>query len=133
MTFEDQQVVADEVYFYRLRLRALDGSLSFTKPVLVRTSRGRWGTHLLQPREPPGGGPVEIRYSIGDPSSPVLLTIYDVRGHRIHNLRQGIRQPGLHMVQWNRRNSSGVRVGRGLYFVSMQAGDRHQARKLILR
>ena len=133
MSFEDKNVTADEVYFYRLRMTALDGTVSYTKPVLVRTARQGLGSRLLPAREPPDGHAVEIRYALGTPTSPVLLSIYDVRGRRIQTFRQGFRAAGTHLVRWNRRDNQGSKVVRGLYFVRLEAGPVRQARKLILR
>ena len=84
-------------------------------------------------REPPDGQAVEIRYALGTPTSPVLLSIYDVRGRRIQTFRQGFRAAGTHLVRWNRRDNQGVKVVRGLYFVRLEAGPVRQARKLLLR
>ena len=134
MTFEDPSVEEGEVYFYRIRMIALDGTVSHTKPVLVRTAHQRHGARLLTPREPPDGNGIELRYALASPTSPVQLSIYDVRGRRIQTLRQGFQQAGTHRVRWNRLDAGGSRVAHGLYFVRLEAGSAlHAARKLILR
>jgi hypothetical protein len=133
MSFEDASVLADEVYFYRLRMVALDGSTSYSKAVIVRTSRHGLDSRLLPEREPPDGSGIDIRYSLATATAPVLLSIYDVRGRRIQTFRQGFREAGTHQVHWNRRDAAGSTVARGLYFVQLAAGPLRQARKLIVR
>ena len=60
------------------------------------------------------------------------LTIYDVNGHEVNRLIDGIRDKGSHTVEWMGRNSKGRPVESGIYFYSLRSGSLRETRKMIL-
>ena len=63
----------------------------------------------------------------------VSLYIYDVQGKRIHAKTLGYRKAGSHTAYWDGRNAAGEPVASGIYFYSIQAGDFHATRKMLIR
>ena len=64
-------------------------------------------------------------------SLPVEAVLFDLRGKRIATLIRKRLPPGVHVVYWNGRGSSGVPVPAGLYFLRVRAGNRTAVRKLV--
>jgi hypothetical protein len=62
----------------------------------------------------------------------VHIAIYDVRGHRVATLADAQYEAGTHHVAWHGRDDRGDRVASGTYFVTLDAGDTHLRRSLVL-
>jgi hypothetical protein len=62
----------------------------------------------------------------------VRIRIYDIHGRMIRRLFDERLQPGEHGVTWDGRNEGGSRVGSGLYFYWIQAGEINERQKLVL-
>jgi hypothetical protein len=76
------------------------------------------------------GESLEIRYSIGS-KSHVRLEVFDVAGRRIRTLVAGVREPGEYRAHWDRVDSAGTRVARGIYVVRLIAGNESVTRKVV--
>lgn len=63
----------------------------------------------------------------------VSLYIYDTQGRRIYAKTLGYRKAGSHTAHWDGRNAAGEPVASGVYFYSIQAGDFHATRKMLIR
>ena len=63
----------------------------------------------------------------------VSLYIYDAQGRHIYAKTLGYRKAGSHIAYWDGRNAVGETVASGIYFYSIQAGDFHATRKMIIR
>ena len=67
----------------------------------------------------------------------VVLTIYDVRGSVVRELRLGHQPVGVYRSRgraayWDGRNESGEPVASGVYFYTLKAGDFTATRKLLI-
>jgi hypothetical protein len=62
----------------------------------------------------------------------VILKIYNLRGQRIKTLVDKIEGPGYYKVHWNGRDDRGERVGSGVYFYRIEAGDFMSTKKLVV-
>lgn len=62
----------------------------------------------------------------------VQLRIYDLAGRLVRTLDDREREPGLHEVVWDGRDTRGVRVASGVYFCRLEAGGSVDAKKLVL-
>lgn len=90
--------------------------------------------YILFPPFPNPFNPVtEISYDIPI-ASPIIINIYNVLGHNIITLFDGIQQPGQHTITWNATN-----IPSGIYFCRMSAripsgdaGEFKQVQKIIL-
>ena len=78
-----------------------------------------------------------IPYQLAKPAE-VTLTIYDVRGLVVRELKLGYQAAGFYQsrseaIYWDGRNAFGEKVASGLYFYTLKAGDFTATRKLLIR
>ncbi len=62
----------------------------------------------------------------------ISLQIFDISGRLVKTLLNESRDAGEYTVQWDATNSQGQRVGSGIYFYKITAGDFQQVRKMML-
>jgi hypothetical protein len=129
MQFADTGVEPGRDYWYRLVLVAHDGSRSVSGPVLAHT--GALRTTLQAAFESPGEDGVQLRYAVARADAAVELSIHDVRGRLLWTLRDA-GTTHVREARWDRRDRSGARVPRGVYFVRMQAEDAQASRKVLV-
>ena len=72
-----------------------------------------------------------IKYSITEPAF-VKLCIYDINGTLVKTLFEGNQSAGSYQTIWNGENSSGIKVGSGVYFYRILANSFVQTKKMIL-
>ena len=72
-----------------------------------------------------------IRYSIPE-LAYLKLSIYDINGILVKTLQDGNQSAGKYETVWDGKNSSGNKVGSGVYFYRIQANSFIQTRKMIL-
>jgi hypothetical protein len=74
---------------------------------------------LLQNYPNPFNPTTKINYQL-PASSFISLKIYDILGREIITLVNEEQAAGLHAVQWNGNNSTGLKVGSGVYFYQLK-------------
>lgn len=109
-----------------------DGGQAIAGPVRATTARPARSTGLQAAYERADGEAVEVRYSLGAQSALVRLGVYDLRGRCVRVLLDEARAAGEYVQIWNRRDRSGARVARGVYFVRLLAGSERASRKVLL-
>jgi len=63
----------------------------------------------------------------------VSLGVYDVNGRMVRLLYDDFfMKPGVHVVDWDGTDSHGVRLGAGMFFLRLEAGERTDAAKIVL-
>ncbi len=62
----------------------------------------------------------------------VVLDIYNLLGQRVRRLYDGPAPAGYLDLMWDGRDGSGRKVGSGVYFYKVEAGDFRQVRKMVL-
>lgn len=72
-----------------------------------------------------------IKYEIPD-LLDVTIQIYDVLGRKIYNSKKENLNPGNYQFIWNGINELGNKVGTGIYFLQIQAGNNLHTQKLLL-
>jgi hypothetical protein len=72
-----------------------------------------------------------IRFTL-DASSYTTVTIYNILGQQVNTLVSEQMQPGEHTLVWNGRDSRGKPVSSGIYFYTIQAGERFESRKMVM-
>ena len=72
-----------------------------------------------------------IRFDLPQ-AETVRLEVFDLLGQHVRTLVDGWRAAGLHEVLWNGRNEMGAKVGSGLYFYRLRAGNFVQTRRMLL-
>ena len=78
-----------------------------------------------------------IPYQLANPAE-VTLTIYDIRGVIVRELKLGHQPAGIYYnrsraIHWDGRNAFGEKVATGVYFYTLKAGDFTATRKLLIR
>ncbi len=71
-------------------------------------------------------------------SADVTLTIYDMRGVVVRELKLGHQAAGVYTsrnraIHWDGRNSIGEKVATGVYFYTLKAGEYSATRKMLIR
>lgn len=84
---------------------------------------------LFGPYPNPFGSTTQIEFLLAQ-EERVELAIYDVRGRQVATLEDGVLPPGRHGRIWSGRSELGANLPSGIYFVSLQAGDVHEIRKI---
>jgi hypothetical protein len=72
-----------------------------------------------------------IRYTLPR-GERVRLSVYDVRGALVATLFDGTRPAGPGEVRWHGTDDNGNRVGSGVYFCRLRAGDELLTHKMVL-
>jgi len=130
MQFEDTSIESGREYWYRLVLVATDGSRSVVGPVAASSAAMRTALHAAF--ESPADGDVRVRYSVARAGTPVQLSVHDVRGRLLWSTREVAAGARTAEARWDRRDPSGARAPRGIYFVRMQAGSVEDSRKVLV-
>ncbi|MBK9097235.1 MAG: T9SS type A sorting domain-containing protein [bacterium] len=87
---------------------------------------------LLEQNYPnPFNPSTRIGYSIPE-AAFVKLNIYDINGIIVRTLFEGNQTAGSYNAVWDGENSSGFKVGSGVYFYRIQANSFVQTKKMIL-
>ena len=98
-------------------------------PDVVKSTRvNRLSQNFPNPFNPETWIPYQLASDVN-----VLLSIYDAQGRRIYAKTLGYRKAGSHIAYWDGRNAAGETVASGIYFYSIQAGDFHVTRKMLIR
>ena len=63
--------------------------------------------------------------------SRVSLQVYDVQGRRVRSLADDVRGAGRHVVTWDGRDEAGRRVGAGVYWARLVAGDQQRSQRMV--
>jgi len=85
----------------------------------------------LNPITPnPSFGHVQISYSIAKPSK-VNLQVYDTSGRLVRTVISENQEPGRYQYSWLGRDDHGRKVGVGVYFAKLDAGNFHAVKKLV--
>ena len=73
-----------------------------------------------------------ISFSTAENAENAELAIYNIRGQKVRTLISNQLSAGDHSIIWNGRDSNGNRVGSGIYFYKLKAGDYISTKKMIL-
>ncbi len=89
-------------------------------------------TRLRQNVPNPFNPQTTIRFSLRENASAVALDVYNVRGQKVRTLVRGALESGEHSVVWRGDDDNGAPVSSGVYFYRLQAGDKVEAKKMLL-
>ena len=127
--------VAEEVHYY-LRQVDLDGSSTRSQIISVSLSGilpPLPSAFTLDQNYPnPFNPETTIEFGLAS-DTDVKLVVYDLAGQVIRTLIAGQQmQAGHHSTAWDGMNSSGVKVGSGVYLYRLNAGEFVEMRKMTL-
>ncbi len=72
-----------------------------------------------------------IRFALPQ-AGQMRLAVYNILGHRIRMLMEGVRPAGEFQVTWDGRDEAGRQVASGIYIYRLEAQGQSQTRKLTL-
>ena len=72
-----------------------------------------------------------IRYALPERTG-VELSVYNLLGQRVAILASGLREAGVHTIQWGGRDRAGRQLASGVYLYRLQAGALVQTRRMLL-
>jgi hypothetical protein len=116
--------------WYRLQQVDLDGATRYSNEVgvdvLTSVEETIPGTFALEQNYPnPFNAGTMIRFSLPTVSE-VSLTVYDILGHEVSVLQQGMMSAGTHQAFWD-----GSRLASGVYVYRLAAGDQVLTRRMV--
>jgi len=76
--------------------------------------------HLYQNYPNPFNPSTFIRYNLAKPSN-ISIKIFDKLGQEVAELHSGKQSAGDHQIRWDGKNSNGLQVASGVYFVRLTA------------
>ncbi|HVO75809.1 MAG TPA: T9SS type A sorting domain-containing protein, partial [Ignavibacteriaceae bacterium] len=100
---------------YRLKQIDFDGTFEYSKEILLNVNFGPKEYFLYQNYPNPFNPSTTIRYAV-PLESKVEITIFDMLGEIIELFHEGIKEKGMHEIQWEPKNLSS-----GVYFYSVNA------------
>jgi hypothetical protein len=137
---DDSVDASADTYYYYLKDVSLSGVENLSSLIKVDVKR-----QLAGPKEPalwqnyPNAFNPEtwMPFQLSEAAS-VTLSIYDVSGKLVRTLKLGQKLPGYYLdksnaAYWDGRNSNGERMGSGVYFYSLRAGDFTAVRRMVLQ
>jgi DNA-binding beta-propeller fold protein YncE len=86
---------------------------------------------LAQSHPNPTTGEALIEYGLPK-ESPVRLTVYNVAGQAVREYKPGKQDAGFYTYKWDGRSNLGHRVGAGVYFYRLTAGNWVKTRKMVV-
>jgi hypothetical protein len=72
-----------------------------------------------------------LRYDLAQ-AGDVYLQVYSVTGQLVRQLAAGSQAAGMHQIEWDGRDDSGIVVGNGIYLAKLQTGDYQAVRRMVL-
>jgi hypothetical protein len=115
---------------YRYQIGAVDRDGEFRSAVRSVTSPRR-NVELFQNHPNPFNPSTTIGYYLPR-AMHVTLTVYDVRGARVRTLVDRPLGVGHHSTEWDGTDTGGSRVGSGVYFYRLRAGNKVITKKLVV-
>jgi flagellar hook assembly protein FlgD len=95
------------------------------------TTRARPPLVLRRPAPSPGAAPFLLSYRLDAPAT-VRLAVYDLAGRCVRVLVHAVEARGDHSCIWDGRDAQGRRVAAGVYWLRLEAGDRHASQPVTL-
>jgi hypothetical protein len=88
-------------------------------------------TELLAPYPNPFNPNVTIAYTLKE-AAEVAVTVFDLRGRKVRELRPGLQIAGTFSEIWHGKDDAGRKQASGVYFIRLQAGSIEQTHRVML-
>jgi len=135
-SFTDTTNEPSVVYAYKLEVVTAAGEHLYQPPVQY------WRPVIPPPYVPaefflaqnypnPFNPSTSIDYGVKEPRN-VSITIHDVLGQQIKTLVDEFHREGFYHKEWDGTNDNGVKVGNGIYFYQMRAGDFIDTKRMVI-
>jgi hypothetical protein len=113
------------------RLKILLGTRAYAKDNSAGISLKSLETTLRANYPNPFDETTTVEYVVAEEQT-VTIEIYNVLGQRVETLVDAQKSAGLHTVTWDGTNRYGNRVGSGIFFIRLRAGDVTDTQKAVL-
>ncbi len=128
--FIDRDVTAGQTYYYQIEVIQPTGQVQFSQ--IVESTVSSIETFELHQNYPnPFNSSTMIKYTLLERAF-IEVKIYDMLGRHIRTLAQTERNAGRQSVKWDGRDTAGMIVASGIYFVRLQTGSSTQVKKMML-
>ena len=128
----DRSVVAEQTYFYRLRITERDGRVSTLGLAAASHSAGTLASARLLAASPnPAPKATTLAFRISRPEF-VRLAVVDAAGRRVRILNEGMLAAGQHSRFWDGNDESGQLAPAGLYFAVLVTSEGRQSSRFAL-
>ncbi len=125
------------VYYYWLECVEMGGEISLFGPVAVQYEEDiqdvpeiPFVTQLHSPYPNPFNLSINAPFDLSK-SSPVTISVYNLKGQVIRHLFNGEKQTGNHVVAWDGRDNQGIGIGSGIYIIRMTTPEYNSFRPVI--
>lgn len=129
-TFTDNEVRAGQRYYYKIEDVSTSGFKTQHGPVLAEIALPK-KFDLSQNYPNPFNPTTKIRYQLPE-ATRVKLEVFNIMGQVVRTLVDEQRDAGYHVVEWDGRSDAGTRVGSGVYYYRIIAGDHVMLKKMAL-
>jgi hypothetical protein len=102
-----------------------------TPPTAVIASLSSAGVRLAAPAPSPFSKQTGLSFYL-EKSLRAELDVYDVAGHRVARLAEGIQSPGWHSLTWNGLDQAGRRLEAGVFYARLHTVDATLTRTLVM-
>ena len=116
------------------RLKVLLGTKAYAKDNSEGISLKSLETTLRANYPNPFDDKTTIEYVVAEEQTdgPITIEIYNVLGQRVETLVDSRKSTGVHRETWDGTNRYGNRVGSGVFFLRLRAGDVTETQKAVL-
>jgi hypothetical protein len=89
---------------------------------------------FARPAPNPAGDEVRLEYGIPRhfDGGTLEVKVFDLSGREIRTVTKGLASPGRHTLTWDLRSNAAARVGAGLYFLKLRAGQQEIKRSVLV-
>jgi hypothetical protein len=138
--FRDEEIEANQTYYYWLESVDMDGQSQFFGPINIVTTGENpqdptpivpLNTALLDAYPNPFTSQSSIPYYLKT-SGDVKIEIYNAKGKLVHSYNAPSKAAGYHKISWDGRDLSGKPVSSGIYFYRMTSGKYTASKKIVL-
>jgi subtilisin family serine protease len=134
----DEAVEPGVTYHYWVELRDHEGSVILSGPVSAAsfaTARALTFASAVTPNPTPSRA--RLAYVIGSDVASrgpvdVSVTVHDVQGRMVRNLKGAREGAGEYAVEWDATDDRGSRVAGGVYYLSFRAGSITRSQKVTV-
>lgn len=132
-SYTDRSVWPGTDFWYELHAVMADGTEEPLSggPTAARTG-GALVTRIRATSPNPFTAETIIHHDIASVVGEARLVVYDVSGRVVKTFDVTPSRPGRFQVTWNGTNDNGQRVASGVYFCSLEAGGKRDARPVVL-
>ncbi len=136
-TFSDATVEAEKRYYYAVTATDFAGNESVLSDVVtvnvvvgtIAEAQLPEDFQLSQNYPNPFNPSTRIQFALPE-ATHVVLSVYDMTGHKVADLVNSHMDAGFHTVQWNGHDNFGNSLSSGVYLYRIRAGEYQQTMKM---